>query len=165
MVVMNSNNNRTYSIKEWTDAPQDEAHTAIFAQIDDFDKNIAGTLSSANLRGIQSYTGKTFNTLSSSGYLNSADTNNQLGLNPSSMKTAFNLTAVCIDTLVAKLSSIPTIPKAVTNRANAKGRQLAEDLNNILQGIYHKYQLSDKIVMSYKDSMVNRVGYLKVITE
>ena len=165
MVVFNSNNIRTYSIKEWVDAQKGEAHTPIWAQIDDFDKNIAGTLSSANLRGIQAYTNKTFNTLSSSGYLNSADTNNQLGLNPASMKTAFNLTAACIDTLHAKLSSIPTVPKAVSNKANAKGRKLAEDLNYIIQGLYHKYELSRMVALAFRDAMINRVGYLKVIKE
>lgn len=155
----------TTQFPDWADSPYKEAYKAIFNQINDFDKNISTAISTASLKGIRQYTGRGIASMHASGYMSDVDVNSQLGVSPSLMKVSFNLTAAIIDTLSAKLASIQATPQAVTNKGNVKGRKLAEDLNFILKGLYHKYDLSHLINQAYKDAMINRAGYLKVIKE
>lgn len=150
---------------DWVDAPEKEAYKAIFNQINDFDKNISTAISATSLRGIRQYTGRGIASMHASGYMTDVDVNGQLGGSPSQSKASFNLTAAVIDTLAAKLASIQATPQAVTNKGNAKGRRLAEDLNFILKGLFHKFDISHLINLAYKDAMINRAGYLKVIKE
>ncbi len=161
-----SNNDPTIQnqFPDWPESEYKSVYKAVFNQVNDFDKNIASSISAASLRGIRQYTGRGISSMSASGYMSDIDANGQLG-SSSSMRVNFNLTAAVIDTLSAKLASIQATPQAVTNKGNAKGRQLAEDLNFILKGIFHKYDLSHLINLAYKDAMINRAGYLKVVKE
>lgn len=150
---------------DWIDSKKKEAHVALVAQVNDYDKNISGSVALNSLRGLRQYTGRGVASLHATGYMSDVDVNSQLGISPSVMKVAFNLTAAVIDTLTAKLASIESIPQAVTYKGNAKGRKLAEDLNFILKGLFHKFNLSHMINLAYRDAMINRAGYLKVIVE
>lgn len=161
------NNNYEFATRypDWVDSPHKEAYKAIFNQINDFDKNISTAISTASLRGIRQYTGRGIASMNSNGYMADIDINTQLGVSNSMSKVNFNLTAAVIDTLSAKLASIQAVPQAVTNKGNSKGRKLAEDLNFILKGVFHKYDVSHLINLAYKDAMINRAGYLKVVKE
>lgn len=150
---------------DWIDAEPKKAFAAIFNQIWDFDKGIATSISTASLRGVRQYTGRGIASMNASGYMSDIDVNTQLGVSPSMSKVNFNLTAAIIDTLAAKLASIDAVPQAVTNKGNVKGRKLAEDLNFILKGLFHKYDLTHMINLAYRDAMVSRAGYLKVIKD
>lgn len=150
---------------DWIDTEYKQSYKAIFNQIWDFDKSIATSISTTSLRGIRQYTGRGIASMNASGYMSDIDVNTQLGVSPSMSKVNFNLTAAVIDTLSAKLASIQAVPQAVTNKGNSKGRKLAEDLNFILKGLFHKYDLSHMINLAYRDAMINRAGYLKVIRE
>lgn len=163
--MTNYDNNIKTAYPDWVDAPPNEAYKAIFNQISDFDKNISTAISATSLRGIRQYTGRGIASMHASGYMTDVDVNGQLGASPSQSKASFNLTAAVIDTLSAKLASIQATPQAVTNKGNAKGRKLAEDLNFILKGLFHKFDISHLINLAYKDAMINRAGYLKVIKE
>ena len=150
---------------DWIDSKKKEAHVALIAQVNDYDKNISNSVAQNSLRGLRQYTGRGVASLHATGYMSDVDINAQLGISPSVMKVAFNLTAAVIDTLTAKLASIESIPQAVTYKGNVKGRKLAEDLNFILKGLFHKFNLSHMINLAYRDAMINRAGYLKVIVE
>lgn len=150
---------------DWVDSPYKEAYKAIFNQINDFDKSLSSSIAANTLRGIRQYTGRGVSSMHSANYMSDVDVNTQLGMAASQMKVNFNLTAAVIDTLSAKLASIQAVPQAVTNKGNAKGRKLAEDLNFILKGIFHKYDITHLINLAYRDAMINRSGYLKVIKE
>lgn len=147
---------------DWAESGKGQVYKAIFNQIHDFDRNVGGHISTASMKGIRQYIGRNVSSMNASGYLSEGDTSNQLGLT-TTQRINFNLTAAVIDTLAAKLASIEAVPQAVTNKGNAKGRQLAEDLNFILKGLFHKYQISHLINQAYKDAMINRAGYLKVL--
>jgi hypothetical protein len=163
--MTNFDQNLKSEYPDWVDSPYKEAYKAIFAQVADFDRNYSTTLSSSALKGIRQYTGRSIATMNASGYMSDIDNNTQLSVSPNMMKVNFNLTAAVIDTLSAKLASIEAVPQAVTNKGNAKGRQLAEDLNFILKGIFHKFDITHLINLAYRDAMINRVGFLKVIKE
>lgn len=150
---------------DWVDSPHKEAYLAIFNQIDDFDKNASSLIAASSLRGLRQYTGNGMGTMNSNGYMTDVDVNTQLGMSASQMKVNFNLTAAVIDTLAAKLASIQAVPQAVTDKGNSKGRRLADDLNFILKGAFHKYDITHLINLAYRDAMINRAGYLKVIKE
>jgi hypothetical protein len=144
---------------------KDDVHQAIFAQIHDFDKNLGTNISTGSLRGLKAYTGKGMSSIQATGYMNDLDVNGQLNSSMGQSKMQFNITAALIDTLVAKLGSIQTVPQAVTFKGNVKGRKLAEDLNFLLKGLFHKYDLSHLTNLAFRDAMINRAGYLKVIKE
>jgi hypothetical protein len=146
---------------DWVDAAAGEVHVPLFHQIYEFDKNQASMISTNSLRGMRQYSGRTIPTLNASGYMSDVDVNGQLNMSPSVSKNSFNLTAACIDTLTAKLASIQATPQSVTN----KGRQLAEELNYLLKGIFHKFQVSHLINLAYRDAMINRAGYIKVLPD
>lgn len=150
---------------DWVDADPEKVHDSIFNQINDFDQGISSSITASSLRGMRQYTGRGISSLHPAGYLSDVDNNSQLNMSPSVMKVAFNLTASIIDTLSAKLASIDTVPQAVTNKGNVKGRKLAEDLNFIIKGLFHRYDLSHLINLAFRDAMINRAGYLKVVKE
>lgn len=163
--MTNYDSNQKSQFPDWVDAPPKEAYKAIFNQINDFDKNISTAISATSLRGIRQYTGRGIASMNASGYMSDVDVNSQLGGSPSQSKATFNITAMIIDTLAAKLASIQAVPQAVTNKGNSKGRKLAEDLNFILKGLFHKFDISHMINLAYRDAMINRIGYLKVVKE
>jgi len=150
---------------DWCDAEKGQVYVSIFNQINDFDRTIAGSIISTTLAGLRQYSNRGTASLHSSSYMTDVDVNSQLGMSPSVMRVAFNLTASVIDTLTAKLASIQATPQAVTNKGNTKGRKLAEDINFIVKGLYHKYDLSHLLNLAFRDAMINRVGYLKVVKE
>lgn len=149
---------------DWIDAERKKVHQAIFNQIEEFDKSVSTLVSSNSLKGLRQYTGRNIPSLHNINYMNDIDSN-QLNATNSIFRVAFNLTASVIDTLTAKLASIESVPQAVTNKGNSKGRKLAEDLNHLIKGIFHKYQLSHQIQLAFRDAMINRAGYLKVIKD
>ncbi len=150
---------------DWTTANKKDVHGAMFAQVNDFDRNVGSSISNGSLKGMRAYTNKGIASLHANGYMSDQDVNGQLNISPSYTKCSFNITASCIDTLTAKLASIEAVPQAVTFKGNAKGRKLAEDLNFLLKGIFHKYDVTHLINLAFRDAMINRAGYLKIIKE
>ena len=150
---------------DWIDSKFKEAHVALLAQVEDYNKNISNSVAQNSLKGLRQYTGRGISSLHAAGYMSDVDVNAQLGMSPAQAKVNFNLTASVIDTLTAKLASIDTIPQSVTFKGNPKGRNLARDLNFILKGLFHKKNLSHMINLIYRDAMINRAGYLKVVVE
>lgn len=151
---------------DWSMVDKD-VFECIFNQIRDFDTDLGTLMSTGSLRGLRAYCNKGIASLHSNGYMRDlgANVTSTPGVLGGFNKSSFNLTAACIDTLVAKLASIESVPQAVTCKGNAKGRKLAEDLNFLLKGLFHKYQISHKINLAYKDAMITRAGYLKVVKE
>jgi hypothetical protein len=150
---------------DWVDAVKGDVYKSVFSQIDAFDEGVTAGVNAATLKGLKVYSGRGYPSPHSNSYSNDIDVTGQLGLSSSVSKLNFNITAVIIDTLAAKLASIQATPQAVTNRGNAKGRQLADDLNFLLKGLFHKYNLSHQLNLAFKDAMINRAGYLKVVKE
>lgn len=150
---------------DWTTANKKDVHGAMFAQVNDFDRNIGQSISNGSLKGMRAYANKGIASLHANGYMSDDDVNGQLNVSPSFTKTSFNITASAIDTLSAKLASLEAVPQAVTFKGNSKGRKLAEDLNFLLKGIFHKYQVSHLLNLAFKDAMINRAGYLKIFKE
>lgn len=150
---------------DWCVAEKGQVYRAIFAQIMDFDKNVSKVINEGTLKGLRQYTGRGVASLHANGYMSDVDINGQLNISPSVTKVQFNLTAAVIDTLTAKLASIQAVPQAVTFKGSAKGRQLAEDLNFIVKGLFHKYNVSHMINLAYRDAMINRAGYIKIIKD
>jgi hypothetical protein len=148
---------------DWALADKDVIHRAIFALIDiqDTPNNKQGT--PQPLRGLAVYLGRDAGTYSKNhGLLGGASNDNAFG---TGTRLNFNLTAIGIDTLTAKLASITCMPQAVTNKATAKGRQTAEDINFVVKGIYHKYDIDNLMVMAHRDAMCNRAGFIKICVE
>ena len=151
---------------DWSEAVEGEVNKAVFAQIKDFDEAVtSGTGISPSLKGIRAYTGRGNSSMQQSNNIPDVDITGQLGVSVALMKIDFNVTAMVIDTLTAKLASIEATPQAVTFKGNSKGRRLAEDLNFLLKGLFHKYDLSHLLNLAFKDAMVNRAGYLKVVKD
>jgi len=150
---------------DWVETKKDEAFGSIFAQIRDFDRTVMSSVSSNAFLGLRQYTGRDIASLHSSTHFGSLDINNQLNLTSNVLKASFNLTASVIDTLTAKLASIESVPQAVTNKGNVKGRKLAEDLNHLIKGIFHKHNVSHVIQLAFRDAMVKRMGYIKVLKD
>ena len=149
---------------DWADSKKNEVHEDLFAMIQDFDNNVNKPVSTANLNSLLQYSGSYLASAYGGGLgMSDVDRTQQLGANSGKPPASLNITAAIIDTLVAKLASIKVVPKAVTNKGNAKGRQLAEDLNDVILGIAHKYNISHLINLAFRDAMINKVGYLKVI--
>lgn len=159
------NNFEYRSFPDWTTEKKKDVYGAIFAQIADFDRNTGSTISNGSLKGMRAYSNKGIASLHANGYMSDQDVNGQLNISPSYTKTSFNITASCIDTLTAKLASIEAVPQAVTFKGNVKGRRLAEDLNHLLKGLFHKFQVSHMINLAYRDAMINRSGYIKIIKD
>lgn len=150
---------------DWVDSEKGNCWKAIFAQIDDYDKNYNSLVSSSSLRGVRTYLNRGLTSLYTNGYMSEVDGASQSGLSPSVTRVNFNLTAVVIDTLTAKLASIKAIPQAVTNKGNVKGRKLADDLNHLVKGLFHNKNLSEMINLAYRGAMISRAEYLKVNVE
>lgn len=150
---------------DWCEAPPKQAFGSIFAQVRDFDRTVMSSVSSNAFLGLRQYTGRDISSLTSSTHFGSLDINNQLNMTSAVLKASFNLTASVIDTLTAKLASIESVPQAVTNKGNAKGRKLAEDLNHLVKGIFHKHQISHTIQLAFRDAMIKRLGYIKVLRD
>lgn len=150
---------------DWVNCKKKEVHTALFAQIADYDKNVAQTVNQNSLKGMKQYTLKNIPSLHSYSYMGEGDTNSQLNASASQTRINFNLTAAVIDTLAAKLASIAAVPQVVTKKAKAKGRKLAEDLNFLLKGLFQKYDLSHMLNLAFKDAMINKAGYLKIVKD
>lgn len=154
------------SFPDWSACKEGEVYKAVFAQIRDFDEQVtSGTGISPSLKGIRAYTGRGNSSMQQSTNIPDVDITGQLGVSVGLMKINFNVTAMVIDTLTAKLASIEAVPQAVTFKGNSKGRKLAEDLNFLLKGIFHKYDLTHLLNLAFRDAMVNRTGYLKVVKE
>jgi len=150
---------------DWVYAEKKQVHKSLFAQVADFDKNVGTNIANGSLKGMRQYTGKGIASLHANGYMSDQDINGQLNISPSYTKVNFNLTAAIIDTLTAKLASIEAVPQAVTFKGNVKGRKLADNLNFLLKGLFHKYQISHLINLAFRDAMINRAGYLKIFKE
>ena len=149
----------------WESSEKNKVNQNLFAMIEDYDRNQNKAISTGNLYGLAAYNGTGNSQVSQFGYMTDIDNTQQLGSSTQSPRVSLNLTAAMIDTLVAKLASLNIIPKAVTNKGNAKGRQLATDLNDIILGISNKYKIPHLINMAMRDAMINRVGYIKIIHE
>ena len=159
-----SNKTRDSGMPDWVEAKKDHANQPLFAMISDYDRNMNKTISTGNLYGLAAYNGNGNSQISQYGYMSDIDNTQQLG-SSSAPRVSLNLTAAMIDTLVAKLSSLEIIPKAITNKGNAHGRQLANNLNDIISGIENKYKIKHLVNLAKRDAMINRVGYIKVVPE
>jgi hypothetical protein len=148
---------------DWSECDTKSVADSIFSQVNDFDRSTINNLNSSGMTGLRAYTQRDYQSLYSLTQFGSLDLNTQLSISPTTLKTSFNLTAIIIDTLTAKLASLSVTPQAVTNKGNTKGRKLAEDLNYLLKGLFHKHRLSHLIQLAFRDAMIKRVGYLKVI--
>ena len=149
---------------DWSDSEKGKANVTLFAMISDYDRNMNKAISTGNLYGLAAYTGNGNSQISQYGYMSDIDNTQQLGSN-SSPRVSLNLTAAMIDTLVAKLAGMSITPKAITNKGNASGRKLANDLNDIIQGINNKYKIKHLVNLAKRDAMINKVGYIKVVPE
>jgi hypothetical protein len=149
---------------DWVDASKKEVHESLFAMIQDFDNNVNKPVSTANLSNLLQYTGSYLGTMMGGAGMSDVDRTQQLGQS-GKPPASLNLTAAIIDTLVAKLSSLSIVPKAITNKGNAKGRQLAEDLNDVISGLSHKFKIGQLINLAFRDAMINKVGYIKVVKD
>lgn len=148
---------------DWAEAKKKEAYKAIFAQIREFDDAMSAGVNVPSLKGLRTYLGRGIPSINNGSNSADVDINGQLGVSPSLTKVSFNLTAVLIDTLTAKLADIKAVPQAITFKGNSKGRQLADDLNYLLKGVFHKYNVNHMINLAFRDAMINRVGYIKVV--
>jgi len=149
---------------DWSEAEKNKVNQTLFAMISDYDRNMNKAISTGNLYGLAAYNGNGNSQISQYGYMSDIDNTQQLG-SSSAPRVSLNLTAAMIDTLVAKLSSLEIIPKAITNKGNAHGRQLANNLNDIISGIENKYKIKHLVNLAKRDAMINRVGYIKVVPE
>lgn len=152
---------------DWCTVEKDEVYRSIFAQIHDFDESYYGNGSSTDFAsGLNQYYSMPLGLGSKSyNYKNSLQFSTQIAVPRTPVQNSFNATALCIDTLTAKLAAIRAVPQAVTDRGTAKGRRLAEDLNYLIKGLFHKLNINHLLNLAFKEAMVNRVGYLKVIVE
>lgn len=157
---------------DWPEAEKGEAFQSIFNQIYEYNRGIYSSVSGNCLRGLGQYLGRGMSS-TNCGYLGGGGVSGVgggLGAGGSSgtngsFRVNLNITASVIDTVAAKLASIKTTPQAVTCKGNVKGRRLADDLNFIIKGMFHKLKAPHLINLAYKDAMINRNGYLKVIKE
>lgn len=150
---------------DWVDSEKNKANVTMFAMISDYDRNMNKAISTGNLMGLAAYTGNGNSQLSQYGYMTDIDNTQQLGSSTSTPRVSLNLTAAMIDTLTAKLAGMTITPKAVTNKGNATGRKLANDLNDIILGIQNKYNTRQLINLAKRDAMINKVGYIKIVPE
>lgn len=154
----------TQTYPDWTDSEKGKANQTLFAMVNDYDRNMNKAISTGNLMGLAAYTGNGNSQISQYGYMSDIDNTQQLG-SSSAPRVSLNLTAAMIDTLSAKLAAMSITPKAITNKGNAQGRQLANDLNDIISGIEHKYNIQHLINLAKRDAMINKVGYIKIVPE
>ncbi len=164
MATYNDTNQLSLRYADWADTDKKEVYKSIFAQIKEYDQQLSPMVQASTLRGIKAYTGRGVTSIHSNLYTGYGDADNQLG-SPFNVNSRinFNITAALIDTLSAKLASLNAVPQAVTNKGNSKGRKLAEDVNDNIKGVFHKHNVSHLINLAYKDAMISRVGYLKVV--
>jgi hypothetical protein len=155
---------RVQIYNDWIESEKDKVHEALFSLVSDYEDNVNNSISTANLDNVGQYLGSGFGTIDGSGYRNDININQQLGTNNSN-RVNINLTAALIDTLTAKLASLTILPKAITNRSNAKGRQQAEDLNDLIKGLMNKYKIHHLLTLAMRDAMINKVGYIKVVKD
>jgi len=156
---------RVQIYNDWIESDKDKVHQALFALVDDYEDNANRSISTGNLDNVGQYLGTGFGSIDGSGYRNDVNIGQQLGSNTGSPRVNINLTAALIDTLTAKLASLTILPKAITNRSNAKGRQQAEDLNDLIKGLMNKYKLHHHLTLAMRDAMINKVGYIKVVKD
>ena len=157
-------NSKNSTWPDWSDSEKGKANVTLFAMINDYDRNMNKAISTGNLYGLAAYTGNGNSQISQYGYMTDIDNTQQLG-SSSAPRLSLNLTAAMIDTLVAKLAAMDAVPKAITNKSNAHGRQLANNLNDIISGIEHKYNIKHLLNLAKRDAMINKVGYIKVVPE
>ena len=157
--------NLNLNYPDWISTDKNEVHGAIVAQVHDYDKNSNSLQTQNVVSSLKQYLGRGVPSLYTNYSTSDMDINGQLGISPDVMGLSFNITAAVIDTLTAKLASLDIIPKAVTFKGNAKGRRLADDINYLISGLFSKLNLSHQLNLAYRDAMINRSGYLKVITE
>ena len=65
---------------DWIDSKKKEAHVALIAQVNDYDKNISNSVAQNSLRGLRQYTGRGVASLHATGYMSDVDINDQLGI-------------------------------------------------------------------------------------
>lgn len=150
---------------DWIESEKDNVHENLFAQINDYENNTNKTISTGSLKNTAVYLGAGVGSIDGFGYMSDIDLSQQLGANAGIPRINLNLTAALIDTLTAKLASMTILPRAVTNRANAKGRNQAEDLNDIIKGLMKKYDIHQLITLAMRDAMINKVGYIKIVKD
>lgn len=148
--------------QDWATANKEAVNRSIFSVLDVMDNPNNRQGSPQPLRGLAVYLGRDAGTYSKVHGISGATSDNAFG---TGSRLQFNLTAACIDTLTAKLASITCVPQAVTNRSTAKGRQLAQDMNYIIKGLFHKYNIDNLINLAFRDAMCNRAGFIKVSVE
>lgn len=156
---------RVQVYKDWIESDKDRVHENLFALINDYENNTNKTISTGNLKNTAVYLGAAVGSIDGFGFMSDIDLSSQLGSNAGVPRINLNLTAALIDTLTAKLASLTILPRAITNRANAKGRQQAEDLNNIIKGLMHKFDIHHLVTLAMRDAMINKVGYIKVVKD
>jgi hypothetical protein len=156
---------RVQIYNDWIESDKDKVHESLFALVSDYENNVNKTISTGNLKNVAQYLGSGVGSIDGFGYMSDIDLSQQLGSNSVTPRVNINLTAALIDTLTAKLASLTILPKAITNRSNAKGRQQAEDLNDLIKGLMNKYKLHHHLTLAMRDAMINKVGYIKVVKD
>lgn len=150
---------------DWIESEKDKVHESLFALVSDYENNVNKTISTGNLKNVAQYLGSGVGSIDGFGYMSDIDMSQQLGSNSTTPRVNINLTAALIDTLTAKLASLTILPKAITNRSNAKGRQQAEDLNDLIKGLMNKYNIHHHLTLAMRDAMINKVGYIKIVKD
>lgn len=151
---------------DWVEAETANVYGSIFSQIHDFDRFSLPNTATMAFRGLMQYTGRYIPIVDSINHLSCLTFYNDHNISfQGHNQTNFNLTAVVIDTLTAKLASIETAPQFVTNKGNVKGKKLGEEMNYLLKGLFHKHRLSHLIQMAFRDAMINRAGFLKIMQD
>lgn len=154
--------NNVRTLPDWVGSPKERVAQDIFGQLDVANPRVGAYNSLDQSFGLRMYLNMgTFSGILG-GYISQVlgptETSGVTGA-----KLTFNLVASVIDTLTAKIARIDVKPKAVTNRATAEGRELAENLNLVINGVYNKFNIQHKLVMAFRNAMISRSGFVKVV--
>lgn len=144
------------NLVDWVDAKEGQVFESIFDQLNHEMEQVTDQ-DQMIMRAINSYLGRRNDTydrfLYPKTFNNPVDSMNNL---------CDNVICAAIDTLVAKISEVDVLPKTITNKSTAEGRQLADDINAVVNGLYNKYNIKKMIIGSYRDAMIWRSGYIKL---
>lgn len=148
---------------EWVDAKKGEVFRTINTVIAEWGRTNRQQNMASSLTGYQAYFNRKRPIRTTGGFVNITPFGPMVSPAGSARSISyFNLTAVIVDTLTAKLASIDITPQIATNKANSKGRKLADDLNYLLKGLFLKHDVSHQINDAFKRAMITRKAGIQV---
>lgn len=148
--------NSKINLQDWAYADEGHVFESIFPQLESQAQHVMGQEADL-LRAVSSYLGRSNGPYNSFLYPQTYST-----MTSNINNLTDNIISSGIDTLVAKISRLEIMPKAITNKATAEGREIADNINYIINGLYNKYNIKQKIIDAYRDAFVWRNGYFKI---